>query len=92
MWEPGRPTFSPDGKVVALTAFKPYSARYREGQSEILTINRETAETAYAPAIPHRSLGTRGDDGPIWSPDGRTGSPWCWAAACTSRRWTPRAS
>jgi Tol biopolymer transport system component len=72
MWEPGRPTFSPDGRVVALTAFKPYSARYREGQSEILTIDRVTGETAYYQALPHRSLGTRGDDGPIWSPDGKS--------------------
>jgi Tol biopolymer transport system component len=72
MWEPGRPTFSPDGKVVALSAFKPYSARYREGQSEILTIDRETGESIYQSPLPHRSLGSRGDDGPIWSPDGKS--------------------
>jgi Tol biopolymer transport system component len=72
MWEPGRPCFSPDGRVVILTAFKPYSARYREGQSEILTIDRVTGEAAYAPALPHRSLSTRGDDGPWWSPDGKS--------------------
>jgi Tol biopolymer transport system component len=72
MWEPGRPCFSPDGRIVILTAFKPYSARYREGQSEILTIDRETGEAASAPALPHHSLSTRGDDGPWWSPDGKT--------------------
>ncbi|MDB5459077.1 MAG: amidohydrolase [Caulobacteraceae bacterium] len=72
LWEPGRPTFSPDGKVVALAAFKPYSGRYREGLSEILTIDRTTGEAAYAPVAEHRSIGTRGDDGPHWSPDGKS--------------------
>jgi len=70
LWEPGRPTWSPDGKVVALSAFKPYSARYREGLSEILTIERATGKATYAPVAEHRSIGTRGDDGPVWSPDG----------------------
>lgn len=69
-WEPGRPTFSPDGRVVALAAFRPYSARYREGQSEVMTIDRVSGKVAYAPVAPHRSIGTRGDDGPHWSPDG----------------------
>lgn len=71
LWEPGRPSFGPDGRVIALAAFKPYSARYREGLSEILTIERETGKASYAPVAPHRSIATRGDDGPIWSPDGR---------------------
>ncbi len=70
MWEPGRPTFSPDGRVVALSAFRPYSARYREGHSEIMTIDRFSGAIAYAPIAPHRSIGSRGDDGPHWSPDG----------------------
>jgi Tol biopolymer transport system component/cytosine/adenosine deaminase-related metal-dependent hydrolase len=71
LWEPGRPTWSPDGKFIAMAAFKPYSARYREGLSEILTIERATGHATYTPPLPERSLGTRGDDGPLWSPDGR---------------------
>ena len=70
LWEPGRPTWSPDGRFIAMAAFKPYSARYREGASEILVIDRQTGNASYMPALPDRSLGTRGDDGPIWSPDG----------------------
>ena len=70
-WEPGRPSWGPDGKTIALAAFKPYSSHYREGQSEIQTVNLETGEIAYRPAFPHRSIGTRGDDGPAWSPDGK---------------------
>jgi Tol biopolymer transport system component len=70
LWEPGRPTWSPDGRWIAMAAFKPYSARYREGLSEILLIERATGKATYTPALPNRSLGTRGDDGPVWSPDG----------------------
>lgn len=70
IWEPGRPSWSADGKTIALAAFKPYSARYREGLSEILTVDVATSKTTYQPHAPHKSLGVRGDDGPIWSPDG----------------------
>ena len=70
LWEPGRPTWSPDGRFIALAAFKPYSPRYREGLSEILVVERATGAATYTPVFPDRSLGTRGDDGPIWSPDG----------------------
>jgi Tol biopolymer transport system component/imidazolonepropionase-like amidohydrolase len=72
LWEPGKPTWGPGDKTIAYAAFKPYSARFREGLSEILTVDVETGKGTYAPVLPHRSLGTRGDDGPIWSPDGAT--------------------
>ncbi len=72
LWEPGRPSFGPDARTIAVAAFKPASARYREGLSEILTIDRQTGKGAYAPIQPGKSIGTRGDDGPVWSPDGRT--------------------
>jgi hypothetical protein len=70
IWEPGKPTWSPDGKTLALAAFKPYSARFREGLSEILTVDVATGAATYQPVFPDKSLGTRGDDGPVWSPDG----------------------
>jgi WD40-like Beta Propeller Repeat len=69
-FEPGRPTWSPDGRVVALAAIKPYSARYREGLSKILLIDRTTGAGTYVDPLPFRSIQTRGDDGPAWSPDG----------------------
>lgn len=71
LWEPGRPSFGPNARTIALAAFKPASARYREGLSEILTIDRASGKGVYAPALPGKSLATRGDDGPVWSPDGR---------------------
>ncbi|MEV6611093.1 amidohydrolase family protein [Kutzneria sp. NPDC051319] len=69
-FEPGRPTWSPDGTVIALAAIVPYSTRYREGLSKILLVNRVTGAAQYVDPLPHRSLQTRGDDGPVWSPDG----------------------
>ncbi|QUQ64827.1 amidohydrolase family protein [Kutzneria sp. CA-103260] len=69
-FEPGRPTWSPDGTVIALAAIVPYSARYREGLSKILLVNRVTGAARYVDPLPQRSLQTRGDDGPVWSPDG----------------------
>jgi len=71
-FEPGRPTWSPDGSVIALAAVQPYSKRYREGLSKILLVNRRTGEATYVDPAPDRSLQTRGDDGPVWSPDGRS--------------------
>lgn len=70
IWEPGKPTWSHDGKTLALAAFKPYSARFREGLSEILTVDVASGAATYQPVFPDKSLGTRGDDGPVWSPDG----------------------
>ena len=71
LWEPGRPSFGPDGRTIAYSAFKPVSARYREGLSEILTVDRATGKGTYRPIAPGKSIATRGDDGPVWSPDGK---------------------
>jgi Tol biopolymer transport system component len=70
-FEPGKPTWSADGKTLAIAAIKPYSARFREGLSQILLIDRTTGAATYVDPLPYRSLQTRGDDGPVWSPDGR---------------------
>jgi Tol biopolymer transport system component len=69
-FEPGRPSWSADGRTIALAAIKPYSARFREGLSEILLVDRATGAGTYVPALPERSIQTRGDDGPLFSPDG----------------------
>lgn len=71
LWQPGRPSFGPDAQKIAYAAFKPGSARYREGLSEILVVDRATGKGRYTPIAENRSIATRGDDGPVWSPDGR---------------------
>ena len=71
LWQPGRPSFGPDAQRIAYAAFKPRSARYREGLSEVLVVDRATGKGRYTPIAENRSIATRGDDGPAWSPDGR---------------------
>ncbi len=71
LFMPGRPTWSPDGRTLALAAVKPYSKRFREGTSQVLTVDLDTLSLTYTEPMPHASIATRGDDGPLWSPDGR---------------------
>ncbi|WP_305784051.1 amidohydrolase family protein [Symbioplanes lichenis] len=69
-FEPGRPTWSADGRTIALAAIVPFSARFREGLSKILLVDVATSTGRYVDPLPERSIQTRGDDGPVWSPDG----------------------
>ncbi|MCP2245419.1 DPP IV N-terminal domain-containing protein [Lentzea aerocolonigenes] len=71
LFQPGRPTWSADGTVVALAAVKPFSRRFREGTSQILSVDLDSGELKYTEPMPLRSIATRGDDGPVWSPDGK---------------------
>ena len=67
---PGRATWSSDGTVVAVSAFNRYSSRFREGRNDILLISRDGSPDRRVTPFPHRSIGSRGTDGPAWSPDG----------------------
>lgn len=71
LFQPGRPTWSKDGNTVALAAVKPFSRRFREGTSQILSVDLISGELKYTEPMPFRSIATRGDDGPVWSPDGK---------------------
>ncbi|MFD9698650.1 DPP IV N-terminal domain-containing protein [Lentzea sp. NPDC059081] len=71
LFQPGRPTWSKDGNTVALAAVKPFSRRFREGTSQILSVDLASGELRYTEPMPFRSIATRGDDGPVWSPDGK---------------------
>jgi Tol biopolymer transport system component len=70
-WEPGTPTWGPDGTTVAIAALKPFSLRFREGTSQILTVSPATGEQRWVDPIPFASLSNRVNSGPVWSPDGR---------------------
>ncbi len=76
----GRPTWSPDGESVAVSTHWRYSARFREGVNRALVLRAAPpppvmCELQDAPAerfldLPGLSVGTRGADGPVRSPDG----------------------
>ncbi len=71
LFQPGRMSWSPDGRTLALAAVRPASARFREGTSQLLFVDIATGALEYVEPMPFRSLSTRGDDGPVFSPDGR---------------------
>jgi len=69
-YEPGRPSWSANGKALSLAALRAYSRRFREGTSLILTADLATGKYTHTEPAPYRSITTRGIDGPIYSPDG----------------------
>ncbi len=70
LFTPGKPTWSVDGKLVALEALLPYSSRFREGLSRILIVPVNGDPSKFMTPTEGRSLAQRGKSGPVWSPDG----------------------
>jgi Tol biopolymer transport system component len=70
LFAPSKPSWSANGNVIAQAALRPYSRRFREGVSEMFTVNLTTNDQLYTPLIPFKSPSTRGEDGPVYSPDG----------------------
>ncbi len=67
---PGRASFSADGRTVAIATIRPYTRRFREGTSSIVTVDVRTgSQKVFAPA-PFESITTRTEDGPVYSPNG----------------------
>ncbi|MDH6705693.1 Tol biopolymer transport system component/imidazolonepropionase-like amidohydrolase [Kitasatospora sp. MAA19] len=67
---PGRPSWSPDGRYLALCDRNRLNQRFREGYNVIRVIDtRDKGSTAFLP-LPHTSVSDRCDSGPVWSPDG----------------------
>ena len=46
IFEPGRPSWSPDGRAVVMSALRPYSSRFREGTNQVLWVAVEPDTTA----------------------------------------------
>ena len=67
---PSKPSWSASGNTIAIAALKPYTKRFREGTSQILTADVATGKLTYTEPAPYKSIGTRGEDGPLYSPDG----------------------
>ncbi|HEY4076849.1 MAG TPA: amidohydrolase family protein [Rhizomicrobium sp.] len=75
LFGPGPPTWSPDGKWLAVAVLMPYSKKYREGTNQLLVMSASGPKDAsqdkiYAP-ISNVSIDTRSGSGPAWSPDGK---------------------
>jgi Tol biopolymer transport system component/imidazolonepropionase-like amidohydrolase len=73
IWAPSRVSWSPDGKYIVMSALSVASSRFREGLSQFLVIAVDGEPKSDRNVTPHpdKSLAMRGDDGPIWSPDGK---------------------
>ena len=74
IFAPGAPTWSPDGKRIAVAMVAPYSTKYREGTNQVLTMSSsgspaDSDDKWYAPQQ-NLSIDSRGWNGPVWSPDG----------------------
>jgi Tol biopolymer transport system component len=75
-FEPGAPSWGPDSNTIALAVQQSYSTRFREGESEIATVNATTGEIheylAGGSQSPYETFTNRVEgDGPVWSPDGK---------------------
>ncbi|HKC60820.1 MAG TPA: amidohydrolase family protein [Myxococcales bacterium] len=71
LFAPSKPSWHASGKTIAIGALKPYTRRFREGTSQILTVDVSSAAMTYTEPEPFESLSTRGEDGPVYSPDGK---------------------
>ncbi|GHC67500.1 amidohydrolase [Streptomyces flavofungini] len=68
---PGRPSWSPDGRLLALCDRNRLNLRFREGYNLIRVVDATTGTDRLHAVAPHTSLADRYDSGPVWSPDGR---------------------
>jgi len=68
-FETGRPTWAPEGWI-AVTTLQPYSTRFREGTNQLLLVSTTGAAPRRLNPVEHHSIGTRTNDGPVWSRDG----------------------
>lgn len=69
---PGRPSWSPDGRRLALCDRNRLNGRFREGYNLIRVLDTESGASRLHALDAHASLSDRYDSGPVWSPDGRS--------------------
>jgi Tol biopolymer transport system component len=70
LFGPGTPTWSADGRTVAIAMVAPYSKRFREGTNQVLTMSAAGGHEQWYAPVPTLSIDSRGECGPVWSPDG----------------------
>jgi hypothetical protein len=57
--------------AIAIAAVKPYTRRYREGTNQIAVLDVASAKMTWFEPAPFESISARGEDGPVYSPDGK---------------------
>jgi Tol biopolymer transport system component len=69
--QPGEPSWSADGRFIALSLSKLYSKSFREGTNQVYVIATD-GKSGPVWQVPDTnvSIDTRGGGGPAWSPDG----------------------
>ena len=72
LFGPGAPAWSPDGSRVLITALHKYSARFREGTNQLLSIATDGGADEWLVPMEHLSIDSRVGAGPAVSPDGTT--------------------
>ncbi|MDQ1040871.1 hypothetical protein QFZ75_007287 [Streptomyces sp. V3I8] len=68
---PGRPSWSPDGRHLALCDRNRLNLRFREGYNLVRVVDTTTGRDRLHAVAPHVPIADRYDSGPVWSPDGR---------------------
>lgn len=70
--QPGRPSWSPDGRYIAYCDRNRLNQRFREGYNLIRVVDTTDGASRLHAIAPHASISDRYDSGPVWSPDGRS--------------------
>lgn len=65
-----QPSWSADGKLLYVSAVDSYSDRFREGVNKMLVVPTDKSPARFVSPVAGRTLGTRGKNGPLVSPDG----------------------
>lgn len=71
LFAPSQPSWSTDGKTIVVSALEVFSSRFREGVNKVFFISTSGAPDRKMMPVEGRTLATRGENGPVWSPDGR---------------------
>lgn len=71
LFGPGAPTWSPNSEHLIFSQLKTNSGRFREGKNQATFISVETKAEREVRIADGKPLGTRGNNGPVWSPNGK---------------------